>query len=430
MAVTKKVNLKLKKGLHPPDVIRLQISGPGAAKIQIDELKKRLVKAANERFNLSKPVTAKDFVSHYRLQEPYQIFLRVHGQASLQPKDLYGQVFTSPGAGLAEIRVSHPKYDETRIFLNFCPPELNEDQETIKQVTDEVLPPDTAHHSVFRRVQGREDRNLILAAIPKESIKEIPHYLEYEVDGTTKYITVTIPGRMPLCPNCEKEVHTGNDCPKMVKKKSEKQKTSTTTANTQTDERPKAINITANTQTDEQPKTADFATQTEISETTETSDSEGAQPVSEVITPHARRPRPEPVTSELPLSKQQRYDYQRQKPPQQQERLTFEEFKSWGPTYSSIHVERIGEAIVARPVSQTLYGLADTMVDSDPAGTVYHSTRGRYKNSTIFWLKKNIDEQGNSFFAVPTEEEVMNSTLWKSTMTLGSKPPLNYCQDS
>ena len=91
MTVTKKINLKLKKGLHPPDAIRLQISGPGAAKIQIEELKKRLVKAANERFKLSKPVTAKDFVSHYRLQEPYQIFLRVHGQASLQLKDLYGQ---------------------------------------------------------------------------------------------------------------------------------------------------------------------------------------------------------------------------------------------------------------------------------------------------------------------------------------------------
>ena len=135
----------------------------------------------------------------------------------------------------------------------------------------------------------------------------------------------------------------------------------------------------------------------------------------------------------MPLSKQPRM-YQRQKHQgqQQQERLNFEEFKKWGPTYSSIHVEKIGEAVVARPISQTLYGLADTMVDSDPVGTVYHSTRGRYNNSTIFWLKKNIDEQGNSFFAVPTEEEVINSTLWKSTMTLGSNPPPPplYCQDS
>ena len=424
MAVTKQIKLNLKNGLHPADAIRLQISGPGAAKMKIEDLKKRLAKAVNERFGTVKPVTAKDFFAHYRLEEPYQVYLRVQHQSLLQPRDLYGQVFGGLGGGLTEMKVSHPKFDETRIFLNFCPPELNEDQETIKQLTDEVLPPDTAHHNVFRRVQGREDRNLILAAIPKESIKEIPHYLEYEVDGTTKYITVTIPGRMPLCPNCENEVHTGNDCPKMVKKKPDKQKTSTSTANTQTDERPKATNTTANTQTDERPKTTDFATQTEISETPEISDSEGAQPFTEFTTPHARRPRSEALTLDLPLSKQRYYQRQKhQDQPQEQERLTFEEFKKWGPTYSTIHVEKIGEAVVARPISQTLYGLADTMVDSDPVGTVYHSTRGRYKNSTIFWLKKNIDEQGNSFFVVPTEEEVMNSTLWKSTMTLGSKPP-------
>ena len=50
MTVTKKINLKLKKGLHPPDAIRLQISGPGAAKIQIEELKKN-VKMSKHREN-------------------------------------------------------------------------------------------------------------------------------------------------------------------------------------------------------------------------------------------------------------------------------------------------------------------------------------------------------------------------------------------
>ena len=467
MPVTKKISLTLKGGLHPADAVRVQMSGPGAAKIKIEELKKKIVKALNSRFKPNTPLTSEHIFSHYRLEEPYQLYLRVAEKSPLKPTEIYGQVFANLGGGLTEVKLSHPRFEETRIFLNFCPPELNTDQETIKQLTDVVLPPSTEHHTIFRKVQGREDRNLIIAAIPRQDLVEVPHYLEYEVEGIKKTITVTIPGRMPLCPTCETAVHTGNDCPAAVKKIPD-QKTSKATSEAQTDVSWQTTEYVSLTKEKKKKQRTKPTQTTEIEQKSKEIQTETIEQEQEFQTPPP--PKSPAVVEEQKVAGNGNLNsrWSRQMPslrPRSDAVVTslgFQGVASSGHANmeqtvvsSPAKKQRIGEGIrmcitgqVPNLHDETTYQrlcpqkftfsyaqmkawkpaffLGDEglmlkydsklprIFDQEPAGRLFYNSSGVYGGKQLLWLKKCVSETGEAFYRQPDLAEIpSDSMVWK-----------------
>ena len=227
MPVKVRLNLALKNGVHSTDAIKIQFSGPRASNISIDELKKGVCQLVNlpqfcknpkDEFKLSM------ITGHYRLQQPHTVFLRIAAHCHLTKDQIYARSAAMPdfkivdktNATLVHLRISDPTVEPARIFLNYCPTNIIEDQDDFTAILTAILP--QRHHdktTLIRNIKDRQDRHLLLVAMPASDLKDVPHYVEYTADdGTDDRILITIPGRLPLCHICEVDTHHPSQCGK------------------------------------------------------------------------------------------------------------------------------------------------------------------------------------------------------------------------
>ena len=231
MPVKVKVKLGLRKGVHPPDAIKVQFNGPRASNISIDHLKKGVC----DLINLNQPLInfneistvkfePKMIIGFYRLQQPHTVYMRIASNSPLTRSEMYirsaaapdFQVVDEKGTPLVRLRISDPTVEPTRVFLNYCPTHILDDPEDYRTILAAIVPERYQENTtILRNIKDRQDRHLLLINMPPTEAKDIPHYIEYTADdGTDDRILITIPGRLPLCHICEVDTHHPSQCKK------------------------------------------------------------------------------------------------------------------------------------------------------------------------------------------------------------------------
>ena len=207
MQVTADVDLDLDCSVHPDNAIRVCYTGARASQATTLMLQRAVAELVNARITPTPPLTAKELSVHYKMDDTQTVFFQLPQRVEATA------VFGLDGETTQKlsIRIARPDYEDTRVFLNYCPPNLN-DQQLAKLARKVMSPEQVKHSTMYKRVQGRRDRHLIIAPLTPEQIAEVPHYIRYKARGIQKTIHVTMPGRKPVCPRCEQGEHRPSDC--------------------------------------------------------------------------------------------------------------------------------------------------------------------------------------------------------------------------
>ena len=216
MQVTADVDLDLDSSVHPDNAIRVCYTGARASQATTQMLQRAVAELVNARITPTPPLTAKELSDHYRMDDTQTVFFQLPQRVDASA------VFGLDGdtAQKINVRIARPDYEDTRVFLNYCPPNLTDQQ--LAQLARKVMSPEQVKHStMYKRVQGRRDRHLLIAPLTPEQIEEVPHYIRYKARGLEKTVMITMPGRRPVCPRCEQGVHRYSDCKKKTTPKSE-----------------------------------------------------------------------------------------------------------------------------------------------------------------------------------------------------------------
>ena len=246
MQVTADVDLDLDCSVHPDNAIRVCYTGARASQATTQMLQRAVAELVNARTTTTPPLTAKELSDHYRMDDTQTVFFQLPQR--VEASAVFG--LDGDTAQKLNVRIARPDYEDTRVFLNYCPPNLTDQQ--LAQLARKVMSPEQVKHStMYKRVQGRRDRHLLIAPLTPEQVEEVPHYLKYKARGLEKTIMVTMPGRRPVCPRCEQGVHRYSDCKKKTTPTSEtaQKKRRLNSSSTQT-EKEVTVNNTE-TQTDE-----------------------------------------------------------------------------------------------------------------------------------------------------------------------------------
>ena len=210
---------------HPDNTILVTFVGAGAAKTPLSLLKDFLVNTAKSA-NIT--IATKDLDTHYRNQEPCRVYFPL--PAGVDSSLLHGRSLMKDGVRFTALI---PGREPKKVFLSYLPPTISDNG--LQKIVSTFIDP-TKIHSQHRHINGRLDRHLIIAEIDDD---EIPHFIESTDTrtSTTHRISVTTPGRLPLCAEGGVASHYASQCPtKTTPPKTELDEQTTTTTDQPTPE--------------------------------------------------------------------------------------------------------------------------------------------------------------------------------------------------
>ena len=111
--------------------------------------------------------------------EHHAVFLQLHPNATVTPSVLIVMMATvwyhGEVEGIDSLTISDPNIDTSRIFLNYCPPDLTENVHNMAENLATIIPEELIDSVTAIKNVKRQDRHLIIASLPEHVNAEVPH---------------------------------------------------------------------------------------------------------------------------------------------------------------------------------------------------------------------------------------------------------------